>query len=278
LGLGYDVLKDLNPQIIYAALSGFGQYGPYFQRGSFAMIAEAMSGHSRLTGDLVDIDGPPLEMAQAYGDLGPAIFAAMSIISAIRHRDRTQKGQMIDVAQLDCMVALNTAITGYNLSGLKLWELKEKYPLGRGFGGMVRTRDKGWVRYASFSPKIIESLKRHLGTNDLDEEKVAEMIRKMTRDDAVEFFANAGVPAAPVYDLDEVVKDPHLEAREMFVEVEHPKAGIVKVPNFPIKFSETPGRIVKAAPLLGDQNKEILNKILGYSYESIEELERKGVI
>lgn len=278
LGLGYNVLKELNPIIIYAALSGFGQNGPYAQRGSFAMIAEAMSGHSRLTGDLVDPNGPPREMAQAYGDLGPAIFAAMSIISAIRHRDKTQQGQMIDVAQLDCMVALNTAITGYNLSGLKLWELKDKFPMGRGFGGMIKTRDGGWVRYASFSPRIIERLKSHLGVDDIDEEMLAEQMGQKNRDEAVEFFVNAGVPAAPVYDVDEVVRDPHLKFREMFVDVEHPRAGTVKVPNFPVKFSETPGKIVSAAPLLGEHNKEILVKILGLSEEKIAELEKKGVI
>ena len=115
LGLGYDVLRELNPNIIYAALSGFGQTGPYAQRPCFAPIAEALSGHSRLTGDNVDPDGPPIEMAQAYGDLGPGLFAAMSVVAAIRHRDRTGEGQMIDVAQLDCMAALNTALTGYNL-------------------------------------------------------------------------------------------------------------------------------------------------------------------
>lgn len=278
LGLGYNVLKELNPIIIYAALSGFGQNGPYAQRGSFAMIAEAMSGHSRLTGDLVDPNGPPREMAQAYGDLGPAIFAAMSIISAIRHRDKTQQGQMIDVSQLDCMVALNTAITGYNLSGLKLWELKDKFPMGRGFGGMIKTRDGGWVRYASFSPRIIERLKSHLGVDDIDEEMLAEQMGQKNRDEAVEFFVNAGVPAAPVYDVDEVVRDPHLKFREMFVDVEHPRAGTVKVPNFPVKFSETPGKIVSAAPLLGEHNKEILVKILGLSEEKIAELEKKGVI
>jgi CoA:oxalate CoA-transferase len=278
LGLGYDVLTELNPQVIYAALSGFGQYGPYFQRGSFAMIAEAMSGHSRLTGDLIDTEGPPREMAQSVGDLAPAIFAAMSIISAIRHRDKTQRGQMIDVAQLDCMVALNTALTGYNFTGLKLWELKEKYPLGRGFGGMVKTNDEGWVRYASFSPKIIEGLKKHLDIDELHEDEMAEIIGKMTREEAVEFFAQAGVPAAPVYDVDEVVKDPHLEAREMFIEVEHKKAGTVKVPNFPVKYSETPGRITKAAPLLGEHNKEILSQIVGLSAERISELERVGII
>ena len=277
LGLGYEVLKGLNPKIIYAALSGFGQYGPYAKRGSFAMIAEAMSGHSRLTGDLVDPNGPPREMAQAYGDLAPAIFAAMSIVSAIRYRDKTQQGQMIDVAQLDCMVALNTAITGYNLSGLKLWELKDKFPMGRGFGGLIKTVDDGWIRYASFSPRIIERLKTHLGVDEIDEEKIAEQIGKKNREEAVEFFVKAGVPAAPVYDVDEVVIDPHLKAREMFVDVKHPKAGAVRVPNFPVKFSETPGKIVNAAPLLGQHSKEILVSLLGLSGEQVFELEKKGV-
>ena len=278
LGLGYDVLRELNPGIIYAALSGFGQYGPYVHRGSFANIAEAMSGHTRLTGDEADPSGPPLEMAQAYGDLGPALFAAMSIVSAIRHRDRTGEGQMIDVAQLDCMVALNTALTGYNLSGLRLWELREKYPMGRGFGGLVRTRDGGWVRYASFSPRIIEELKDHLGADEIDEQALNNRISQMDRGEAVDFLVGAGVPAAPVYDVDEVVTDPQLEAREMFVDVDHPRAGRVRVPNFPVKFSRTPGRVSRAAPLLGEHNEEILVGVLGLSQEEVQELVRKGVI
>jgi len=278
LGLGYEVLRELNPGIIYAALSGFGQYGPYVHRGSFANIAEAMSGHTRLTGDEADPSGPPLEMAQAYGDLGPALFAAMSIVSAIRHRDRTGEGQMIDVAQLDCMVALNTALTGYNLSGLRLWELREKYPMGRGFGGLVKTRDGGWVRYASFSPRIIEELKDHLGVDEIDEQALNNRISQMDRGEAVDFLVGAGVPAAPVYDVDEVVGDPQLEAREMFVDVDHARAGRVRVPNFPVKFSRTPGRVSRAAPLLGEHNEEILVGVLELSQEEVQELVRKGVI
>jgi CoA:oxalate CoA-transferase len=278
LGLGYEVLRELNPGIIYAALSGFGQYGPYVHRGSFANIAEAMSGHTRLTGDEANPSGPPLEMAQAYGDLGPALFAAMSIVLAIRHRDRTGEGQMIDVAQLDCMVALNTALTGYNLSGLRLWELREKYPIGRGFGGLVRTRDGGWVRYASFSPRIIEELKHHLGVDEIDEQALNNRISQMDRGEAVDFLVGAGVPAAPVYDVDEVVGDPQLEAREMFVDVDHTRAGRVRVPNFPVKFSRTPGRVSRAAPLLGEHNEEILVGVLGLSQEEVQELVRKGVI
>jgi CoA:oxalate CoA-transferase len=278
LGLGYDVLRELNPGIIYAALSGFGQYGPYVHRGSFANIAEAMSGHTRLTGDEADPLGPPLEMAQAYGDLGPALFAAMSIVSAIRHRDRTGEGQMIDVAQLDCMVALNTALTGYNFSGLRLWELREKYPMGRGFGGLVRTRDGGWVRYASFSPRIIEEMKDHLGVDEIDEEALNNRISQMDRGEAIDFLVGAGVPAAPVYDVDEVVTDPQLEAREMFIDMDHPRAGRVRVPNFPVKFSRTPGIVSRAAPLLGEHNEEILVGVLGLSQGEVQELVRKGVI
>jgi CoA:oxalate CoA-transferase len=278
LGLGYDVLKALKPDIIYAGLSGFGQSGPYSNRGSYAPIAEAMSGHTRLTGDEVDPDGSPIEMAQAYGDLGPALFASISIISAIRHRDRTGIGQMIDVAQLDCMVALNTAVTGYNLSGLKLWEIREKYPIGHGFGGLMKTKDGGWIRVASFSPRAIDRLRMVLGLDEIHEEFLEKKVAEMTRDEAVDFFVEAKVPVAPIYQVDEVVKDPQLSYRGMFVEVEHKKAGILKVPNFPVKLSVTPGEVHSAAPLLGQHNKEILKDMLGYSKSQIEDLERAGVI
>ena len=279
LGLGYDVLKALNPGVIYAALSGFGQDGPYSPRGAYAVIAEAMSGHTRLTGDRADPEGPPLEMAQAYGDLGPATMAAMTIIAAIRHRDRTGVGQMIDVAQLDCMVAYNTAITGYTLSGMKPHELRKKYPMGRGrASGMMKTKDGGWIRMSSFSPKAMDNLKRLMGAKEVDKEMVEKRVAEMTRDEAVDFFVEADIPVAPIYHVDEVVKDPHLIARGMFVEVEHPKVGLMKVPNFPVKLSETPGEVKMAAPLLGQHNREILMGILGYTEERIAELEKAGII
>jgi CoA:oxalate CoA-transferase len=106
------------------------------------------------------------------------------------------------------------------------------------------------------------------------EEKVGEMTQK----EAIDFFVRAKVPVAPVYQVDEIVKDPHLIARDMFVDVEHPNAGKVKVPNFPVKLSETPGEIVSAAPLLGQHNREILMGVLGYTEEKVSELERAGII
>lgn len=277
LGLGYDVLKELNPRIIYAALSGFGQTGPYRERPCFAPIAEAMSGHSRLTGDGVDPDGPPIEMAQAYGDLGPGLFAAMGIIAAIRHRDRTGVGQMIDVAQLDCMTSLNMTITGYTLSGMLLHEIKEKYPMARGFGGIFKTKD-GYIRLASFSPRLIDDLREYMGVDEVTEDMIEEKVRDMTRDDAVEYFVEAKVPVAPVYNVDDVVKDSHLIERDMFTTVEHKKAGEIKVVNFPVKLSEAPGEIRSASPVIGEHNEIILKDVLGYNDKQIEALKKAEAI
>lgn len=278
LGLGYEALKKLKPNIIYAALSGFGQTGPYSDRPSFAPIAEAMSGHSRLTGDKVDPEGPPIEMAQAVGDLGPALFASMSIIAAVRHRDRTGEGQMIDVAQLDCMTALNMGILGYNLSGLFPWQLREKYPMGQGFGGLMETKDGGHVRLASFSPRLIDDLRDYMGVEEVTIELLNRKVSEMTRDEAVEYFVEARVPVAPIYNVDDIVLDPHLRERGMFTKVRHVQAGEMEVVNFPVKFSETPGRVEAAAPALGQHTREVLETILEYDETEIDGLKSRGVL
>ncbi len=280
LGLGYEVLKEAKPDIIYAALSGFGQYGPYTSRRSFAAIAEAMSGHTRLTGERADPEGPPIEMAQAYGDLGPGTMASMAILAALRHRDRTGVGQMIDVAQLDCMVAYNTAITGYLLSGMMPVELRKKYPRGRGVGGLIKTNDGGWIRLAAFGPRAMDRIVQHMGVelDDISKEMIEEMVADMNRDEAVKLFTDIGLPCAPVYHVDETIEDPHVKARDMFVELEHPEAGKIKLINFPVKFSETQPELKTPAPLLGQHNKEILSELLGYDDEKIRDLMKKGVI
>jgi len=276
LGLGYDVLKELNPKIIYAALTGFGQTGPYSTRGSFANIAEGMSGHTRLTGDRVDPQGPPIPMAQAYGDLGPGTMAAMSVMAAIRHRDKTGEGQMIDVAQLDCMVALNPAIVSYTLSGMLPWQLREKYPMAN-VSGLFEVKD-GWITVAGHRPKAIDELKARLGVDEITKEVIKDLAAGMTRDEAVNLLVEVGLPVAPIYDVSDTVADPHLAARGMFIEVDHPKAGRIKVPNFPVKFSGTPGEVTSSAPLLGQDNREILTEVLGYTEEQIGELEKERVI
>jgi crotonobetainyl-CoA:carnitine CoA-transferase CaiB-like acyl-CoA transferase len=279
MGLSYDVLKEINPGIIYAALSGFGQTGPYKMRPSFAPIAESMSGHLFQTGESADPEGPPLGMAGAYGDLGPALWAASSILAAIRYQDKTGKGQMIDVAQADCMVSLNTvSITSYNMLGMSMREYRKKYPAARGgIGGITKTKD-GWVYIAGFRPRAIERLKQTLDLDEMDSDTLKGLVSEMTTAEAIEYMLGFGVPIAEIYSVKELVNDPHLIERDMFTEVEHPRAGTINVTNFPVKFSETPGEVRTATPLLGQHNEEILSKVLGYTEEQIKELEKAGVI
>jgi len=279
MGLGYDVLKEENPGIIYAALSGFGQTGPYKMRPSFAPIAESMSGHLFQTGESADPDGPPLGMAGAYGDLGPALWAASSIIAAIRYKDKTGKGQMLDVAQADCMVSLNTvSVTSYNMLGMSMREYRAKYPAARGgIGGITKTKD-GYVYIAGFRPRAIEKLRQALDLEEMDSDTLKGLVSGMTTAEAIEYMLSFGVPIAEIYSVKELVNDPHLIERDMFTEVEHPRAGTIKATNFPVKFSETPGEVRTATPLLGQHNEEILSKVLGYTEEQIKELEKAGVI
>ena len=283
LGLSYEDLKEIKPDIIYAALSGFGQTGPYSARPSYAVIAESITGFTRANGDSADPEGPPIRMAGAFGDLGPGTMAAMCIIAAIRYRDKMGKGQMIDVAQTDCMMAYNTNVTSYFLSGKNEIERRKegeeiRKKSGRmHIGGIMKVKD-GWIQVAGWRARGIDALKEKLGDEELDKEKVESYVGDMTRKEAVKFFVEVGLPVAPVYYASKAVNDPHILSRDLFVEVEHLRAGRIKVPNFPVKLSETPGEVISAAPLLGQHNREILANYLGYTEEEVAQLEREGVI
>ena len=279
LGLGYDVLKEWNPRIIYAALSGFGQTGPYSRYGSYAVIAEAISGHSYATGKYHDPDGPPITMAGALGDLGPAMYAAFSIVAALRHRDKTGEGQMIDVAQVDTMVAFNcTASVAYDLlkeSPIKRRQQRPQDP--NRIWGILPVKD-GWIQIAGERGKAIENLKQELGVEEVSKELVQGRISGMTRMEAFKWLAEMGFPCAPVYEAHEAMWDPHLEARGMWVEVEHKAAGKYKIPNFPVKFSETPSEVTMAAPMLGQHTRMVLKELLGKTDEELDALEKQGAI
>ena len=279
LGLGYDVLKEWNPGIIYAALSGFGQTGPYSRYGSYAVIAEAISGHSYATGKQHDPDGPPITMAGALGDLGPAMYAAFAIVAAIRHRDRTGEGQMIDVAQVDTMVAFNcTASVAYDLikeSPVKRRQQRPQDP--NRIWGILPVKD-GWIQIAGERGKAIENLKQELGVEEVNKELVQQRISDMNRMEAFKWLAEMGFPCAPIYEAHEAMWDPHLEARGMWVEVEHKAAGRYKIPNFPVKFSETPGEVTMAAPMLGQHTREVLKELLDKTDEELDALEKQGAI
>lgn len=279
LGFGYDTLKEWNPKIIYAALSGFGQTGPYSRYGSYAVIAEAISGHSYATGKQHDPEGPPITMAGALGDLGPAMYAAFSIVAAIRHRDRTGEGQMIDVCQVDTMVAFNCCSSvAYDLIGESPIKRRQQRPQDPNrIWGILPVKD-GWIQIAGERGRAIENLKQELGVDEVNKDMVQQRISGMTRIEAFKWLAEMGFPCAPIYEAYEAMWDPHLEARDMWVEVEHKAAGKYKIPNFPVKFSEAPGEVAGAAPMLGQHTRMVLKEKLGKTDEELDALEKQGAI
>jgi len=276
LGLGYEDLKKINPKIIYASLSGFGQTGPYTNRPSYATVAEAMSGQSRMLGDQVNPDGPPLNSAQAYGDLGPGLFAALSIVSALRFRDKTGKGQLIDIAQLDCMISLSPAILGYVLTGIPTKEWRKKFP-SLGVSGFIKASD-GYVAVLAPTGEMLDRLAKLVGVDRVDFDAVQKWAENKSVDEVWNALVKTDIPVAPAWGFDRVITDPHVLARNMIAEVEHPELGKMKVPNFPIKFSESVTGIKGAAPSLGQHTKEVLSTVLGYSDAKINELEQEGAI
>jgi len=183
---------------------------------------------------------------------------------------------MLDVAQADCMTALNPAITEYSMIGLLPWQIREKYPMTH-ISGIVEARD-GYIQVAGYRPKALDALKDRLGVDTVTIDAVREIVKGMTRDEAVRYFVELGMPVAPVYQVNECMEDPHLNERGMFFHVEHPRAGRFRTVSFPVKFSETGAVARSAAPLLGQHNREVLEGLLGYDGGRVEELEKGGVI
>jgi len=277
MGLGYDVLKEIKPDIIYAALSGFGQTGPYKDRKSYAMIAEAMSSHTRLTGDGVDPEGPPIEMAMAYGDIGPGTMAAFGIVSALRYRDHTGEGQMLDLSQIEIMTSFNPGVTLWQLGQVTPAEMRKQSP-GGGIGGLLKTSDGEYVRIGAYSPKAVDTIRTMFDDDEFDTEKLTEWVSKHTQKEVVDKFVDARLPVAPIYHTKDTCADPHLNERGMFQEIEHPKAGKYKAITFPFKLSKTQPEIQRPAPLLGQDNEYVITDLLGKSKEYFEELKKKGVV
>ncbi len=276
LGLGYEELKKVKPDIVYAALSGFGMNGPYRDRPSFAPIASAMSGWMRLTGDLIDPEGPPIRPAEYHGDLDPAIWAVVGILATLRYRDRTGEGQIVDVAQLDCMITqTGIPISNYLVSGKLAWEIWKDRPTSGILFGNFKASD-GYV-YVAAEAGQVDRLKKVVGQELDSNEDLQRWIADKRVQFVVDTLVEANVPVAPIYQLNDVVNDPQVEARGMIIDLEHPRAGKIKQPNFPLKFSGTPA-VTNPAPVLGQHNGEVLSNILGYTEDEIAELRKDGVI
>jgi crotonobetainyl-CoA:carnitine CoA-transferase CaiB-like acyl-CoA transferase len=293
LGLGYDDLAKVKPDLIYASITAFGQYGPYADQRGYDMLAQALSGYMSITGFP---DGPPTRSGQSISDYYAGMLCAFSIVSAIHHRNRTGKGQRIDLALLDSLlVALDNLGERYTVGGETLTRAGN-VSFGGSSSGVYPTSD-GHVGIAAGSSNAVwRRFCEIIGQADLARDprfataparrdrrdEVAAIIERWTsrhtKAEVVRALAEGGVPAAPVNDVSEMIADPQVKAREMFVEVDHPRFGSLTTTGTPLKLSETPGRIRWLAPMPGEHNEEVFVGLLGHSRDELEQWRGEGVI
>ena len=293
LGLGYETLKEVNPAIIYAAVSGFGQYGPYTKRPGYDIISQAMSGLMSTTGWP---GGAPTRSGTAMGDVLGGLSVTIGILAAIYNRSQTGRGQVVDVALVDSAVASLEIINMIYLVENRLpqrignrYESVYPYDSFQAKDDLVIIgggNDKLWSLFAKHigRPELVEHpdfartrdrVKNHVQVRQI----VEEWTQTKTVKEIVDELLAAGIPAAPIYGIDQVLADPHIAgAREMFVETVHPKAGPIKLTGSHIKFSETKTSIRTPSPALGEHNSAVLSSLLGLSASEIQSLKEEGVI
>jgi crotonobetainyl-CoA:carnitine CoA-transferase CaiB-like acyl-CoA transferase len=291
LGLGYEQVKKINPQIIYCSISGFGQDGPYRELPGFDQTLQGMGGMMSITGEP---DGPPMKVGVAIADISGGMFAAFGIMLALYHRQNTGIGQWVDTSLLDSQIAWLTYRAGEFFASGKIPEKVgsghpmivpyQAFKAKDEYINIAVGNDQLWKRFCKVinmenimdDPKFATNAKRVENRKELIG-ILSKVIETKTGAEWLKLLEDAGIPAGPIYTLDKLFSDPQVLHRKMVVELQHPKAGKIKVTGVPVKLSESPGEIISPPPLLGQHNKEVL-KNLGYSVEEIEKLIAEKVV
>jgi crotonobetainyl-CoA:carnitine CoA-transferase CaiB-like acyl-CoA transferase len=293
LGLGYGELHAMNPRLVYAAISGFGQTGPYRNRPGYDIIGQAMGGLLSITGWP---DSPPTRSGTAIGDILSSLFTTVGIMSALQIREKTGRGQLVDVSLVDSVyAALENIPQKYFVEGVIPQRIGNRYEFIYPYDTFM-TRD-GWIvigianetiwgRFIEASGLSWLGGDQRFASNKLRVKNHAELrsvIEKWTQGqngkELVQMLNENRIPSCPIYDVKDASEDPHIsKARGMVVEVEQPELGTIKLQGNPIKMSETDPRPRGPAPSLGEDNEEILKGLLGLTAEEIDKLLREGVI
>lgn len=294
LGVGYDVLKEVNPQIIYAAVSGYGCYGPDHKRPGYDIIAQAAGGLMSITGPE---GGSPTRVGNAMGDVLGGMNLTIGVLAAVHARSVIGHGQRVDVALVDSVVsALETGTQRYFASGVKPTLMGNRYAAASPYDSFP-AKD-GLFVIGCGNDKLFNLLcTKVLMREDLltDERYVTNVKRcenhatlkpeiekwstQYTIDEAVKIILDAGVPAAPINDLERVTNDPHIAgAREMFVPITHPVIGEMRVNGNPVKLLDTMPKVETPAPSLGQYNEAVYGELLGFDAEKIAALKEGGVL
>ena len=294
LGFSWEEIQGINPRIIYASICCFGHdslHG-YDSRPSYDMVAQGYSGIMSITGPE---GGPPCRVGSSIGDIIAGHQAVIGILSALIHREKTGRGQHYDGSMIDGLFAvLENAVVRYTLSGEVPEPLGSRHPSIVPFQGF-RTKDSWiiaaigndalWARFCRVidRPDLIEDPR--FKTNPLRSNHVKELIpiltgefsKKTTREWSI-LFEDADLPYTPIHNIREICEDPHIQHRNMLVEIDQPGVGKMRIAGSPIHLSETPGEVYAPAPLLGQHSEEVLRSILSYAQEEIDQLKQEGII
>ncbi len=292
LGLDYDSLATEHPTLIYAACSGFGQTGPFAQQGAYDMIIQGMGGIISITGEP---EGPPVRVGTSISDITAALFTTIGILSALHHRHHTGKGQFVDVAMLDSLVAvLENAVVRYFATGEVPQPLGSRHPAITPFEAFASAdghviiaigNDTLWAKFCEHvnqqhlisDARFSTNAERTANHSELFP-ILSEIMCERTTEEWIDALGEIGVPCGPINAMDKVVSHPQIQARDMITQVMHQITGTVEVPGVPIKLSETPCSVDAPAPGLGEHTIEVLTNTLKMSPDEVEMLRQAGVV
>ena len=292
LGLDYETLRSVYPSLIYSACSGFGQTGPYSHRGAYDMIIQGMGGVISVTGEP---DQPPVRVGISIGDLSASLFTAIGILSALHVRNQTGSGQMVDIGMLDCQVALlENAIARFDMNGEVPKPLGARHPSITPFQAF-ETSDSWlmlaignnvlWQKFCDVieNPWLIQDPRFSDNASRTDNHTALQnilspIIKQRTTPAWIDLLEPLDIPCGPIHDVQQVVEDPQVKARDMILQFAHPTAGPLRMAGTPIKLTDTPGQISGIAPELGEHTDDVLTSILNFSKQEIHKLRSQNII
>jgi crotonobetainyl-CoA:carnitine CoA-transferase CaiB-like acyl-CoA transferase len=289
LGLGYEVLRAVNPGLIYCSISGYGRTGPYADKGGFDLIAQGMSGLMAITGEP---GGAPVKSGSPVCDINAGILAALGVVSAYLHRVKTGQGQLVDTSLFEAGIQqtywhsaiffATGAAPGPSGSAHILSAPYQAFRASDGWLNIGGANQANWERLTGVLGAPEWTADERFRTNS-DRMKNLQALttlmnaRLKTRSvqDWIRALDAEGVPCGPINSIADMAADPQTVARQMVVELEHPRAGRTRALGLPIKLSATPGKVTRAAPLLGQHTREVLGEF-GFSSEEIDGLLASG--
>jgi crotonobetainyl-CoA:carnitine CoA-transferase CaiB-like acyl-CoA transferase len=286
-------LMEVNPRLVIARVTGFGQFGPYSKRAGFGTLAESMSGFASITGQP---DGPPTLPPLALADGIAALATTFAVMFALHHRSRTGRGQVIDMAIIEpIMTILGPQPLWYDQLGV-IQERRGNRSVNNAPRNTYQTRDGKWVAISTSAQSVAERVMRLVGHPEVIDEPwfasgierakhadtldrmVGEWIAQRDMEEVVNRFEEAQAAVAPVYNIADIFQDPQYDALESITTVQDEELGPLRMQNVMFRMSGTPGSVRWAGEPLGASNLRVFEELLGYDADRLAELQQKGVI